>query len=238
VSATGASPASSTVSIAAAAAAAAAGPLHGRFAVLKQTSEYSPMASDGLYASTGASEQPLAADKKPDVNIIIGGKEIACNGAGAAVMLGGVVLAFVAGVALGGIGGDASPPAPAQYGQPAGAQTAMGSATGRANTDESDQAAIDAQETGYELPGQRPVAWAALPSPTTQMNRVAFGSCANQAFPQPFWDTLDSFDPQIYIMGGDNVYGDCLGRYSATPGKHQHITRVYIVVPAGSNWAG
>jgi hypothetical protein len=80
-----------------------------------------------------------------------------------------------------------------------------------------DQRAIDAGEAGYELP-QPEVAWAALPSPSTLMNRLAFGSCANQAFPQPFWDTLDSFDPQIYIMGGDNVYGDCLGHYSATPG--------------------
>ena len=172
------------------------------------------MASDGIYGAAAAdtSTEPL---KKPDVSIIIGGKEIACNSFGAALTLGGVVLAFVAGVALGGSGGNTAPvpPAPAPYGQPAGPQTAMGS-DDQVNTE--DQHAIDAGEAGYELPLPN-VAWAALPSSSTLMNRLAFGSCANQAFPQPFWDTLDSFDPQIYIMGGDNVYGDCLGHYSATP---------------------
>lgn len=59
--------------------------------------------------------------------------------------------------------------------------------------------------------------WAALPPDDTEFTTVAFGSCANQAFPQPFWDTLSALRPQLMILGGDNVYGDCLGKYAATP---------------------
>ena len=185
------------------------------------------MASEGLYSepSEGGSQMtPLesggsgdATMKKPDVQLRLGGRDVVCNSFSLVLMVLGVGSAFVAGLALGGGGGDAAAagpaPAPAPpYGQPAGPQTAMGGGA----DDVEDQHAVDAGEAGYERGAQR-LPWAALPARATRMDRIAFGSCANQAFPQPFWDTLNSFSPQLYIMGGDNVYGDCIGTYSATP---------------------
>ncbi|XP_020111109.1 uncharacterized protein LOC109726088 isoform X2 [Ananas comosus] len=40
------------------------------------------------------------------------------------------------------------------------------------------------------------------------VSRIAFGSCANQSAPQPIWDAINKFDPQLFIWLGDNVYGD------------------------------
>ena len=38
--------------------------------------------------------------------------------------------------------------------------------------------------------------------------RIAFGSCADQTLPQPIWDAVLAYRPQLFIFGGDNVYGD------------------------------
>ncbi|KAE8680336.1 Calcineurin-like metallo-phosphoesterase superfamily protein isoform 2 [Hibiscus syriacus] len=40
------------------------------------------------------------------------------------------------------------------------------------------------------------------------LSRIAFGSCANQSAPQPIWDAINEFDPQVFIWLGDNIYGD------------------------------
>ncbi|KAG2659458.1 hypothetical protein PVAP13_1KG357305 [Panicum virgatum] len=40
------------------------------------------------------------------------------------------------------------------------------------------------------------------------VSRIAFGSCANQSAPQPIWDAVVAFDPQVFVWLGDNVYGD------------------------------
>ncbi|XP_068648042.1 uncharacterized protein [Aristolochia californica] len=40
------------------------------------------------------------------------------------------------------------------------------------------------------------------------ISRIAFGSCANQSAPQPIWDAINKFNPQIFIWLGDNIYGD------------------------------
>ncbi|KAK4351738.1 hypothetical protein RND71_027256 [Anisodus tanguticus] len=40
------------------------------------------------------------------------------------------------------------------------------------------------------------------------VSRIAFGSCANQSAPQPIWDAIIGFDPQVFIWMGDNIYGD------------------------------
>ncbi|KAJ3675554.1 hypothetical protein LUZ60_004596 [Juncus effusus] len=42
----------------------------------------------------------------------------------------------------------------------------------------------------------------------TLVSRIAFGSCSNQSAPQPIWDAIIEFDPQVFIWMGDNVYGD------------------------------
>ncbi|XP_028806228.1 uncharacterized protein LOC114761078 isoform X2 [Neltuma alba] len=51
---------------------------------------------------------------------------------------------------------------------------------------------------------------AASASETRQhvVSRIAFGSCSNQSAPQPIWDAIVDFHPQIFIWMGDNIYGD------------------------------
>ncbi|KAL5845559.1 hypothetical protein ACOSQ4_011517 [Xanthoceras sorbifolium] len=40
------------------------------------------------------------------------------------------------------------------------------------------------------------------------VSRIAFGSCADQSAPQPIWNAIIKFDPQVFIWMGDNIYGD------------------------------
>ncbi|KAL2316993.1 hypothetical protein Fmac_030869 [Flemingia macrophylla] len=40
------------------------------------------------------------------------------------------------------------------------------------------------------------------------VSRIAFGSCSNQSAPQPIWNAVIDFHPQIFIWLGDNIYGD------------------------------
>lgn len=54
-----------------------------------------------------------------------------------------------------------------------------------------------------EVPAPAP-----LPSPSTVIGRVAFGSCADQRLPQPIWNSIIAAQPQLFLMMGDNVYGD------------------------------
>ena len=61
------------------------------------------------------------------------------------------------------------------------------------------------------VPSPSPTEWAALPPPSSTLNKLAFGSCADQKYPAPFWDTIAQLGPDLFIYGGDNVYGDCTG---------------------------
>ncbi|XP_065014618.1 uncharacterized protein LOC135642413 isoform X2 [Musa acuminata AAA Group] len=45
-------------------------------------------------------------------------------------------------------------------------------------------------------------------SPLSVVSRIAFGSCSNQSAPQPIWDAIVDFDPQVFVWLGDNIYGD------------------------------
>ena len=40
------------------------------------------------------------------------------------------------------------------------------------------------------------------------LSRIAFGSCAKQSQPQPIWDAIVETDPELFLMIGDNIYGD------------------------------
>jgi alkaline phosphatase D len=51
-------------------------------------------------------------------------------------------------------------------------------------------------------------AWLPLPSSDAVLERIAFGSCARQKNPQPIWDAVVAAKPQLFLMMGDNVYGD------------------------------
>jgi alkaline phosphatase D len=40
------------------------------------------------------------------------------------------------------------------------------------------------------------------------LTRIAFGSCAHQEKPQPIWDAVLAYRPELFIFAGDNAYGD------------------------------
>ncbi|MFM8364674.1 MAG: alkaline phosphatase D family protein [Verrucomicrobiota bacterium] len=42
----------------------------------------------------------------------------------------------------------------------------------------------------------------------TPLERVAIGSCNKESLPQPLWEPIVAFRPQLWIWLGDNVYGD------------------------------
>ncbi len=50
-----------------------------------------------------------------------------------------------------------------------------------------------------------PLAAQAQPRP---LSRIAFGSCADQTRPQPVWDAVLAYKPDLFLFLGDNVYAD------------------------------
>lgn len=66
--------------------------------------------------------------------------------------------------------------------------------------------AVESESNAYGIPR---LPWKRLPDPSFRLTRVAFGSCASQKMPQPYWDTLARIKPDLVLMMGDNVYGDC-----------------------------
>jgi alkaline phosphatase D len=50
------------------------------------------------------------------------------------------------------------------------------------------------------------------------LTRIAFGSCADEDKPQPIWDAVLSYRPELFLFTGDSVYGDVRnGRNVADP---------------------
>ncbi len=47
-----------------------------------------------------------------------------------------------------------------------------------------------------------------LAQPAEPLTRIAFGSCADEEAPQPIWDAVLGYRPQLFVFAGDNVYGD------------------------------
>lgn len=45
-------------------------------------------------------------------------------------------------------------------------------------------------------------------APTMALTRLAFGSCNHQSAPQHMWAQIAAQNPQLFLMIGDNVYGD------------------------------
>ena len=37
---------------------------------------------------------------------------------------------------------------------------------------------------------------------------IGFGSCLHQDYPQPIWEQVKKQSPNLFMMLGDNVYGD------------------------------
>jgi alkaline phosphatase D len=52
--------------------------------------------------------------------------------------------------------------------------------------------------------------WKPLPLANQTITKIAFASCASQNMPQPHWDTIVLQEPDLFLLMGDNVYGDCL----------------------------
>lgn len=46
------------------------------------------------------------------------------------------------------------------------------------------------------------------PFPKGTIEKIAFGSCANQYIAQPIWKTLTYIRPDLFISLGDIIYGD------------------------------
>jgi len=42
------------------------------------------------------------------------------------------------------------------------------------------------------------------------LTRIAFGSCAHQDKPQPIWELVNAWEPELFVFLGDNIYGDTL----------------------------
>ncbi|MBX9945591.1 MAG: alkaline phosphatase family protein [Reyranella sp.] len=85
-----------------------------------------------------------------------------------------------------------------------------------------------------------PLAGAAQPTP---LSRIAFGSCADQDQPQPIWDAILAWRPDLFIFAGDNVYGDfrtadaaALKRAYATAATVPGYARLRETVPHLAIW--
>ncbi|MDX2144274.1 MAG: alkaline phosphatase D family protein [Rhodospirillaceae bacterium] len=48
------------------------------------------------------------------------------------------------------------------------------------------------------------------PARHSAVRRIAFGSCAHQDKPQPIWDRILEWSPDLFIFLGDTIYGDGL----------------------------
>lgn len=50
--------------------------------------------------------------------------------------------------------------------------------------------------------------WRPLPAASQPLQRIGFGSCFRQDLPAPIWSAIVKAQPQLFLMMGDNVYGD------------------------------
>jgi len=65
---------------------------------------------------------------------------------------------------------------------------------------------VMAAGAGY---GERPVFEPDFhPAQSMTLRRIAFGSCAHQDKAQPIWDVINALEPDLFILLGDNIYGD------------------------------
>ena len=44
--------------------------------------------------------------------------------------------------------------------------------------------------------------------PARPISRIGFGSCAKQGDPQPIWTGVAAAEPELFLLIGDNIYGD------------------------------
>ncbi len=82
------------------------------------------------------------------------------------------------------------------------------------------------------------VAGVRRPDTTRLPQRIAFGSCAEGAVPQPIWEAVLAADPDLFIFLGDNIYGDTrdpavlsakYAQFAAQPGFRRLCDRVPVL---------
>jgi len=83
-------------------------------------------------------------------------------------------------------------------------------------------------------------------SPSTTLTRIAFGSCNHQNAPQHMWAQIAAQNPQLFLMIGDNVYGDngwdadagleSLRASYALQASHPEFTGFRAKVPMMATW--
>jgi alkaline phosphatase D len=73
--------------------------------------------------------------------------------------------------------------------------------------------------------------------------RIAFGSCAHQDKPQPIWEAVLDYGPELFVFLGDNVYGDVtsaamteLRAAYAAADEVEGITALRARVPVLATW--
>jgi alkaline phosphatase D len=83
-------------------------------------------------------------------------------------------------------------------------------------------------------------------SPAAALTRIAFGSCNHQSAPQHMWAQIAAQSPQLFLMIGDNVYGDngwdadagleSLRRSYALQASHPEFRDFRAKVPMMATW--
>jgi len=56
---------------------------------------------------------------------------------------------------------------------------------------------------------------------------IGFGSCLDQDLPQPIWEDIKAQNPEVFIMLGDNVYGDTYGNIHNLERAYQNQARAF-----------
>ena len=56
---------------------------------------------------------------------------------------------------------------------------------------------------------------------------IGFGSCLDQDLPQPIWEDIKAQNPEVFIMLGDNVYGDTFGNIHNLERAYQNQARAF-----------
>lgn len=66
------------------------------------------------------------------------------------------------------------------------------------------------------------------------LSRIAFGSCCSQYIgDKKIFDRMLELNPQIYIAGGDNIYGDF---FALAPGTPDYIEGAYRQLAGSTSW--
>ncbi|WP_378176661.1 alkaline phosphatase D family protein [Aquimarina sp. SS2-1] len=70
---------------------------------------------------------------------------------------------------------------------------------------------------------------------------IAFGSCNKQQHPQPFWKEILKNNPDVFIWGGDNIYGDSANMTKKASdyhiqNKNRDYQKVKKQVPVMATW--